>query len=180
MSEIFFLTLSLGPYFFWKECQLRAVTRSQTLPTPPLLYIFWPLWPYLSKRLSKPRFSDPFWAILGHFWAWEPTLHSKIRDNGFVKVFVDFLALNHIVCYWYIIYNIGYVAPFYHSGTTLKFGGVWDWNVSLILHCVLPNLNLPTTRLSFQYPTRTCPILNKPDLPVGPSAGFVKEEMKKG
>ena len=33
--------------------------------------------------------------------------------------------------------NIGCLEPFYHSRTTLKFGGFWDWNVNSILHCVI-------------------------------------------
>ena len=43
-----------------------------------------------------------FWAILGHFWAREPGLYSKISDFQNLSVFINFSAWNNTACHRYI------------------------------------------------------------------------------
>ena len=80
-------------------------------------------------------------AIFQHLNRYTPrfSIYSKISDFV-LSVLVYFFASNHILCHIYIynIHNIGCVATFF---TTLRprwnSGGLPDWNISLILHCVL-------------------------------------------
>ena len=65
-------------------------------------------------------------------------------------------------CKPWILITLGVENHFYHSRTTLKFGVFWDWNVRLILHCVLlhltwlvPMASLRTT-ITIWRPSKDC------------------------
>ena len=116
-------------WFVW-ESSISKILGDTLFYNTAMLAIF------LNEGQLRPPIARPkhFWANFGNFWGREPNLYSKISDFDFDLVFLFFCLYQTTLCAIYIdnIFN-----HFYHSRTTSKFGGFWDWNLRLILQCVV-------------------------------------------
>ena len=101
------------------------------------------------------------WTVrLIAFRAREPNLHSKIGNFDFSCVSLDFFAWNHIVSNRYI-YNIGCLEPFLPLLNHFEIRSFLDWNVRLILHCVLTLFRLDRSPLTLFFISRIAIIDSK-------------------
>ena len=131
--EIRFFTTLQCWQFFLNEGQLRPpIARPKHLLPQFGTHIL----NRLDMRIHQVPFCHP---TFGWFLVISEVGIRIYKVKSLILIFLVFLliCLYEITLYAIYIDNIGCLEPFYYSRTTSKFGGFWDWNLRLILQCVV-------------------------------------------